>query len=260
MTRETSENSPLVQSGPEEEPPASCEQVDLLEHAVVRVEMEDIVRRVESRGIVDGQRRDVGLDAERYVPMRSRESYRDCSPCPGEQTACPPTRVVVVVLPHRIRERRASGRHRALCNGRGGRWPVRIASQHSAMSIPKVSVLTRGVGREAMERDDKSSRRCVGRSCRSLARTSVGQSPKSSEHSLFRIGGWLARVGCNSGAGNGRADRTPHSSRNSVFAASRRPKCFVSLGKCTDLSHKDESATTAREGMSLHGFLFFFRP
>ena len=54
----------LVRAVPEEEA-FEGRQVDSLEHAVVRVEMEDIVRRVESRGIVDGQRRDVGLDAER---------------------------------------------------------------------------------------------------------------------------------------------------------------------------------------------------
>lgn len=163
----------LVRAVPEEEA-FEGRQVDSLEHAVVRVEMEDIVRRVESRGIVDGQRRDVGLDAERYVPMRSRESHRDCSECPSEQTACTPTwsqgrgRVVVVLLPHRFRERRASGRHRALCAARAGRWPVPIASQYPDACIPKVSVLTRGVGSEAMERYDKSAMR---RSVVSIART-----------------------------------------------------------------------------------------
>jgi hypothetical protein len=227
--------------------------------------MEDIVRRVESRGIVDGQRRDVGLDAERYFPVPSRESYRDCSQCPSEQTACTPTwsqgrgRVVVLLLPHRFRERRASGRHRALCAARAGRWPVPIASEYSDACIPKVSVLTRGVGSEAMERDDKSAmRRSV--SCRSLARTSVSQSPESSEQYPFRIGGWLARLGCKSEAGNKRrADRTPLSQS----IPTSRPKMQPVARKCTNNAGRGRYElleTTCHFMVSSFSFLLFSRP
>ena len=100
------------------------------------------------------------------------------------------------------------------------------------------------------------SRRCVGRSCRSLARTSVGQSPESSEQYPFRIGGWLARLGCKSEAGNKcRADRTPLSQS----IPTSRQECNLSLGNAQTM--QDEGATNCSKRHATSWFpLFLSRP